>query len=602
MLTLALGPLAMGAVRNDELAIIAGLILLASVLWLIRVWLDPNYQLAWPPMCWGVLMFVIYALARYPMAGVEYSARSEVFRVLLYALLFFIVINNTRHRTVNLIAYVIVGVGVFMSVYAIYQFMTRSDLVWNLVRPAQYAGRGSGTYICPNHLAGYLEFAIPIGLSYIFLGRAKHLTKMILGYAVLAMFGGLGATVSRGGWIASGLALVLLVSIFIFRRNRSWPAVILLGAMVLGGTWFVSRTQITKARLDRTVIDGRLDDIRFQIWQPAFKLWRVNPWLGLGPNQFQHHFRQHRPSGVQMRAERVHNDYLNTLTDWGIVGFLIMAGTFVGFFRSAVPIWQGVHRENDDLGSRSSNRSAFVLGGIIGIVAILFHSLVDFNFHIPANAILAIVVMGVVLGIGHARDAAPQMAVTLPGRLVLTLVVLLAGCWLAPESVAKFREGRLITASHDPELRAEAEMRILRQMQQIDPQNPITAFRLGEGLRQLAWEKPGNWYPMTLEAEQWLEKSMDLDPWNSVAYVRYGMCRDLRRDYGKATGYFLTAVDLDPNGAVTMAWTGWHFLQIDDYRQAREYLEHSLRLNWWSNEFAREQLEVVAMFDEPPPK
>lgn len=601
ILLFAFGPLAMGAVRDEELALMGGLASLMAVLWLVRIWADPDYRLAWPPMAWGVVAFVVYACIRYPMAPIEYSARADFYRVLIYSLLFFVIINNTRHRTINLIAYVIVGVGVFMSLYGIYQFMTRSDLVWNLVRPAQYAGRGSGTYICPNHLAGYLEFAIPIGLSYIFLGRSKHLAKMILGYAVLVMLGGLGATVSRGGLISAGLSLLLLISIFVFRRNHRKPALVLLGVMVLGAFWFISRTQISQFRFDRMLIDGKLEDVRFLIWKPAVKVWQEDAWLGAGPNQFRHHFRKHRPRQVQMRAERVHNDYLNTLVDWGLVGFVLLAGAVGAFFYSGIHIWKGVHRESDDFGSRSSNRSAFVLAGTIGVVSLLFHSFVDFNLHIPANAVLAVGIMAIVLGIGHSREAEASVRLGMGGRVVLTLVALAGAIWVGKESAAKYREGRLITASNHPDLKALDEIRMLRQLQALEPGNPVTAYRLGEGLRQVAWEKPGDWYPLTLEAEKWLEKAMKLDPNDSSAPLRYGMCRDLRRDYATATGYFLKAIELDPNGAVVMAWTGWHYLQIDDYKKAREYLEKSLRLNWWSNEFASEQLEIVAMFEEPAP-
>ncbi len=92
------GPLAMGGMRNQEWAIQLAFILGAAVIWVVRMWLNREFRVLWSPVCWGVLAFVIYALARYPFATVEYSARAELVRVLAYGLLFFVVLNNINHR------------------------------------------------------------------------------------------------------------------------------------------------------------------------------------------------------------------------------------------------------------------------------------------------------------------------------------------------------------------------------------------------------------------------------------------------------------------------------------------------------------------------
>ena len=88
-----------------------------------------------------------------------------------------------------------------------------------------------------------------------------------------------------------------------------------------------------------------------------------------------------------------------------------------------------------------------------------------------------------------------------------------------------------------------------------------------------------------------------LDPFSSRTHLSYGMCLDLRKDFDRATGVFRRAEKVDPNGSITMAYIGWHYLQIDDYKRARKYLERSLGLNWWDNEMAKEQLEIVEIFE-----
>lgn len=601
-LILAFGPLMMGATRGEDIAVIGLLTSFAAGLWLLRVWLNPQPNLPWPPLCFAILAFVVYALFRYPYATVEYAARTEVLRILIYALLFLIVLNNTSHRSLTIVTRLIIALGVFMSFYAIYQFMTRSDMVWNLTRPAQYAGRGSGTYICPNHLAGYLEMAIPLGLASLFMGRLSHTGRMILGYATLAMLAGLAATVSRGGWFSAGIGLMAFFSVLVFKGNRRIPAIAMAAIMLVTAIGFVSTTTLAKRRLQEATAKTDGSDSRTHIWKAAGQLWKSQPWVGIGPGQFDRQFRLHRPPQLQARAVYVHNDYLNTLADWGIVGFLIIGGFFAGFFPAALRIWRHVQRDTDALASQSSNRTAFVLATLIGTVSLLVHSFIDFNFQIPANAILLLSLIAMVCAIGHASRLVPTLTVHPIGRWTLTLIVVLACGWIVPESILKYREGTRRTYSLYTDLPASEEMRLLREMSELEPLNPETAYRLGEGLRLLNWEKTPGYYGKIQEAIEYFKQAIRLDPNDAYAHVRLGMCLDLLRDYDAATESFLTANRIDPNGAFTAGYLGWHYLQIDDYEQAREHLRRSLSLNWWDNVLAEEQLEIVAMFLPEEPK
>src|SRR5947207_3263229 len=215
---LVFGPLATGAVRPLEFLIIQGLTMGAVLLWTFRFWLNPDHRLLWPPVCWAVIAFVIYAIARYQQADLEYVARQELIRVLVYAFLFFIILNNlTRQESTQLLSFVLVFLGMIISVYAIYQFATKSAYVWHFIKPAGYRSRGSGTYICPNHLAGFLEMLVPVGLAYTLTGRVGHLLRVLLGYSSFVLLAGIGVSISRGGWLATVVALLLFFSVLIRR-------------------------------------------------------------------------------------------------------------------------------------------------------------------------------------------------------------------------------------------------------------------------------------------------------------------------------------------------------------------------------------------------
>src|ERR1044071_10318191 len=114
-------------------------------------------------------------------------------------------------------------------------------------------------------------------------------------------------------------------------------------------------------------------------------MWEQNIMWGVGPAHYDYRFREFRPQTLQARPNRVHNDYLNTLTDWGIVGFTLVAAAWGLLAWGVVKTWQNAIHAEKDIGRKRSNKFAFVLGESVGLIAILIHSFVDFNMHIPSN-------------------------------------------------------------------------------------------------------------------------------------------------------------------------------------------------------------------------
>ena len=68
---LVYGPLAIGAVRPLDFLVIQALTVLALALWLFRIWLVPSHRLFWPPICWAVVAFVVFAGVRYWQSDIE---------------------------------------------------------------------------------------------------------------------------------------------------------------------------------------------------------------------------------------------------------------------------------------------------------------------------------------------------------------------------------------------------------------------------------------------------------------------------------------------------------------------------------------------------
>ncbi|HXF10687.1 MAG TPA: O-antigen ligase family protein, partial [Desulfuromonadaceae bacterium] len=292
---LVFAPLAMGAVDAWAFLVIQGLTIVILALWIIRVWAGPRPQLLWPPLCWAVLAFVVYAVVRYLTADIEYVARLESIQVLVYAFLFFAVVNNVyRQEFPQVISFTMIFVAAMISGYAIYQSMAHSNRVWNMVSP--YVGRASGTYISPNNLAGLLEMVLPLALAYVLTGRIKVVSRIFIAYAALMIAGGLVVTFSRGGWMAAGLAMLVLLGLLTLYRQHRIPVLVLLAVLLAGGGFFakqyLSRTLSYIERIQKPVLEGEGDlDYRREMWQAAEGMWRDHFWLGVGPAHYDYRFR-----------------------------------------------------------------------------------------------------------------------------------------------------------------------------------------------------------------------------------------------------------------------------------------------------------------------
>jgi hypothetical protein len=133
---LVFAPLAFGAVYVWSFLVVQVLVMGVAVLWLARLWGGHKPKLLWPPLAWAVLAFVLYAVARYFTADIEYVARQELIRILIYAFLFLAVINNLYSQdATETITYALTAVAALTASYAVAQFLHHSNHVWNLTSP-----------------------------------------------------------------------------------------------------------------------------------------------------------------------------------------------------------------------------------------------------------------------------------------------------------------------------------------------------------------------------------------------------------------------------------------------------------------------------------
>jgi len=566
-----------GAVRTLEFVVVEWLVAASGLLWVARTWLEPRHnRLLFPPVGWCLLLFLGYALFHYVQADVEYTARREVLRLLVYALLFFVALNNLhKSEWAQMTLYVLVFTGTAIAIYGIVQVIAGLEHVWHFTRPEQYKGRGSGTFINPNHFAGFLGMLLPLCLASVLTGRISQPMRILLGYSALMLLGGVAVSMSRGGWIASTLMLVALMGVLGWRKQFRLRGIVVAGiAAGVMGLFFVS-SQFAQTRVGGATKPGTMEHVgsRIELWGAATKVWQEEKLLGVGPGHFDHRFPAHRPVRLQSRPVRVHNDYLNTLVDWGLVGMLL-AGLMLGTMVSGIiKSWKYSQRTSSDLSAKTSNRAAFVLGSTAGLGSIALHSFVDFNLHIPSNAMLAATLAGLLAAYIRFATERYWVAVRLPVRLALTVAVGGVSVLLMSQALGQAREHARLEASQAAGSFPD-QVKHLEQALEIEPNNFETAGLLGEIHRRRAADSGSATRKIELrKAAAWLRQAIALNPYDAYSHARLGMALDELGQADKAREYFAEAEKLDPNGYLTVANVGWHKMHIGEYAEAKSYFD-----------------------------
>jgi O-antigen ligase len=111
----------------------------------------------------------------------------------------------------------------------------------------------------------------------------------------------------------------------------------------------------------------------------TLQIFRDHPIMGTGLGTLQEVFPRYEKIYDGLIVNHSHNDYAETLAETGIVGGLCGLTFLVLLFRNG---WKILIAEKD------ARNFAFHSGALVACLGLLVHATVDFNFHIPSNALI----------------------------------------------------------------------------------------------------------------------------------------------------------------------------------------------------------------------
>ncbi|GAB6146603.1 O-antigen ligase family protein [Desulfocicer niacini] len=279
--------------------------------------------------------------------------------------------------------YVIIGTALFLSFFGMLKLFDMGiPGLWEypeILRPNSTSL--SGPYVNRNHMAGFLDMAIPMMLG-LFLTRERS-PEMRLGMICLVLFFivAQAMTLSRGGWTATVGAMVFMMMVLLFRkdfRHKQLLVSIVVGIAVVG-TVLLASTPVVQ-RLNTLIENDAADNLegRIRMWEGTRQMIADNVFTGTGPGTFTEAYPAYQEPGAAVLAVYAHNDYLQFMADCGVLIIPLMAWFLFLFFRAGFA----------NMSNRSRQIRGITLGVMGAVVAILIHSFSDFNLHIPANFVL----------------------------------------------------------------------------------------------------------------------------------------------------------------------------------------------------------------------
>lgn len=397
------------------------------------------------------------------------------------------------------------------------------------------AGDRIGPYIISNHFAGALVLTIPAAAAIWLLATGGRVPKaaqyafLSLLYAV-ALYAVAIKAKSRAGTGALTLALMGVTALVV---KPPWLKIILgwgtavagVGILCISATMYGLWPNVDKVFPDflQPSIQRVLQDKRSVASHVALRMFSASPVFGTGIDTYGNLYPRFAKDDQPWYF--AHNDYAQLLAETGLLGMGLAAAFAFFVIRTFV-------RQ-----ARSTTPSEWLptAGAWAAVAGIAGHSLFDWNMHVPANAFLTCLALGIALA-----DRQQPVATRVPiagrlwARIGFTLAIFLTIGTLARDAQSQRVVGTL--------RRALATARIAAG----DPSKPApyeqlkTAVR--EGKEMFKWDPKNATLPMLI-GQAYLHSATELQPIDDVtacldaandafatARSRSAICRGLPED------------------------------------------------------------------------
>ncbi|MCX6935102.1 MAG: O-antigen ligase family protein, partial [Verrucomicrobia bacterium] len=349
---------------------------------------------------------------------------------------------------------------------------------------------------------------------------------------------------------------------------------------VIAGRW---QSIIGKGQGWERIFSGE-GDFRLSLAKEGIGIWQQAPWFGHGPASFDLEHLRVSTWTQGSRALFTHNDYVNTLCDYGAVG-TALAALFWIFL--AVFLWRRARTRGE--GSKADACTA--LGWAL-MAVMLIHAFVDFNYHIPANAISCFLLLGLATTVSWPERQSSWARVFNPILIVLALFLAGATGWHGWRTWAGWNS--LPEKSEQAAKLTEKELAdAALQAERWDPRSPVLANGLGDAYRlkllDIYFSPPSPTPESRASRKQeetrlaeasihWYAEAEKRSPKDDTLCVRRASVLDLQGKFPEAEILYLQGLQMRPHAKFFHLSYGNHLWRKGDLAGAVKSFEKAIAL------------------------
>jgi O-antigen ligase len=341
--------------------------------------------------------------------AMEHWLKTSAYSCLL--LLVLALVNTEKH--IKTVLTVFFFSGLFQAAYG--SFMTLSQLEYGFfIEKTAYIGRATGTFVNRNHFANYMVMSVSAGTALLLmdLSQAKlsglketviKLLRFIMSPKMLLRIGlavcvvGIVLSRSRMGNVSFFISLAIAgFAWMVLTRRVTRNAMILLTSLIIIDLWVVGNWfgfDKVQQRLQNT---SASTETRDEVVRDSWVYIQDHLMTGTGGGSYYAVYPNYRNSDVNGFYDHAHNDYIQFLAEYGIIGSAIMALFVLSSTYTALYVMR--RRDNPTM-------QATGFCSLMVILALVMHSFVDFNLQITANAASAVILMGLSWSAKYASES-----------------------------------------------------------------------------------------------------------------------------------------------------------------------------------------------------
>jgi O-antigen ligase len=417
--------LASGAVEPWSVALFELTVVLLILLWAGKCLAERRVVIGVPaaavPMSLLVLMGLAQGLALKDSDGgtaslsLDVEATRSAALAVFFLLVCFLAGANllVARKRVRTIVRCLVMYGLVMAVFGLVQHLSQEGRTYWL-RPQSQGASWFGPFVNHAHFAGYMTLLLPLPIGLMMNRAVRSEERFWFGFAAAMMGLSVIVSLSRGGMIALAAELLfLLIACWASARRpigshdqhsryvlsarphfKSMAALAVITISIGLGVFWLGPEPVASRIARGNGARGERESLyesRGWIWRDSMRVFEAHPLLGVGMGAFETAFPMYSKSDGSLLVSQSHSDYLQVLTDCGILGGLL-AMWFI------VAVWFNVF---NGLRSHDSFSRSLSLGCGAAIFGMMVHSLFDFNLQLPSTALLFLLICAIASAAGE---------------------------------------------------------------------------------------------------------------------------------------------------------------------------------------------------------